>query len=205
MTTDLASRTHWIFDLDGTLTVPVHDFDAIRAELDLPPERGILESLEAMPPSRAEPVRRRLDAIELELAAESTAAPGASELLEALAKSGIQKGIVTRNSTPNLETTLRAIGFLHHFDLDHAVTRDCPVSRPKPAPDGILTLLSGWGVGPERAVMVGNHAIDVAAGRAAGALTVLVDHDAITGTVGSDPGADIVIRRLDELLALSRL
>ena len=158
-----------------------------------------------MPPARAEPVRRRLDALELELAAESVAAPGASELLEALMDRGVQKGIVTRNSTPNLETTLRAIGFLHHFDLDHAVTRDCPVSRPKPAPDGILTLLSGWGVGPERAVMVGNHSIDVAAGRAAGALTVLVDHDAITGTGESDPGADIVIRRLDELLTLFRL
>ena len=47
-----------IFDLDGTLTVPALDFDAIRAEIGLPPG-PILESLERL--SQAE--RRRAEEI----------------------------------------------------------------------------------------------------------------------------------------------
>jgi hypothetical protein len=34
----LKHRGHWIFDLDGTLTVSAHDFDHIRRELGLAPE-----------------------------------------------------------------------------------------------------------------------------------------------------------------------
>ncbi|MEY4949417.1 MAG: hypothetical protein RL698_1628, partial [Pseudomonadota bacterium] len=40
---------HWIFDLDGTLTVAMHDFDAIRTALDLPTGRPILEALAELP------------------------------------------------------------------------------------------------------------------------------------------------------------
>ncbi|MEE9219805.1 MAG: HAD family hydrolase, partial [Acidobacteriota bacterium] len=29
----ILGRTHWIFDLDGTLTTSVHDFEAIREAL----------------------------------------------------------------------------------------------------------------------------------------------------------------------------
>ena len=35
-----------IFDLDGTITEPFLDFDAIRRQIDIPPEAGTL--LEAM-------------------------------------------------------------------------------------------------------------------------------------------------------------
>ena len=42
---DLRERKYWIFDLDGTLTVAVHDFTATRRELDLPPGKPILEEL----------------------------------------------------------------------------------------------------------------------------------------------------------------
>lgn len=46
---DLRERKYWIFDLDGTLTVAVHDFTAIRRELDLPPGKPILEELATLP------------------------------------------------------------------------------------------------------------------------------------------------------------
>jgi hypothetical protein len=57
-----------IFDLDGTLTEPVLDFDAIRAEIGLLPGLPILEQLEALQPAtraRAEEimVRHERDAI----------------------------------------------------------------------------------------------------------------------------------------------
>ncbi len=35
-------RKYWIFDLDGTLTVPVHDFQGIRKTLGIPRDKDIL-------------------------------------------------------------------------------------------------------------------------------------------------------------------
>ncbi|KAF1011751.1 MAG: hypothetical protein GAK32_00637 [Pseudomonas fluorescens] len=40
---------HWVFDMDGTLTVAVHDFAAIRVALDIPAEDDILTHLAALP------------------------------------------------------------------------------------------------------------------------------------------------------------
>ena len=49
----LQTRRHWIFDLDGTLTVSAHDFEHMRRELGLAPETPILEALHAMPQEQA--------------------------------------------------------------------------------------------------------------------------------------------------------
>ena len=199
MATDLASRRHWIFDLDGTLTVPAHDFDEIRRMFGLPEGRGILESLDAMPPARSKVLRAQLDDFEYELAAASTVAEGAAALLETLARADARKGIVTRNSLRNLERTLEAIGLADHFALDDVITRDCPHSRPKPRPDGILRLLETWEADANSSVMVGNHPIDVEAGRAAGAATVLV----AAGVARTE--ADLTVANLGELvLVLTR-
>ena len=40
---------HWVFDMDGTLTVAVHDFAAIRVALAIPPQDDILTHLAALP------------------------------------------------------------------------------------------------------------------------------------------------------------
>ena len=50
----LASQ-HWIFDMDGTLTIGVHDFAMMRSELGLAPDAAILETVQAMPPEQAAP------------------------------------------------------------------------------------------------------------------------------------------------------
>ena len=52
----LKHRGHWIFDLDGTLTVSAHDFEHMRRELGLEPQAPILEALQAMPESEAAPL-----------------------------------------------------------------------------------------------------------------------------------------------------
>ena len=38
---------HWVFDMDGTLTIAVHDFAAIRRALEIPEEDDILHHLAA--------------------------------------------------------------------------------------------------------------------------------------------------------------
>lgn len=198
----LAARRFWIFDLDGTLTVPVHDFDEIRRMFGLPAGRGIIESLDAMPAAHSEPLRRRLDDYEHDLAADSVAAEGAAVLLEALDESGARRGIVTRNSRRNVETTLVAIGMHERFAREDMVTRDCLHSRPKPAPDGVLHLLDVWRADATAAVMVGNHAIDIEAGRAAGTATVLVKQPGPSASPEPvlAPQADLTVDSLCELV-----
>ena len=45
----LDDRDCWVFDLDGTLTIANHDFDAIRAELGIPEGHLILEYQATLP------------------------------------------------------------------------------------------------------------------------------------------------------------
>ena len=56
MATDPTQRV-WIFDLDGTLTLPAHDFDRIRAELGLRPVWPILEQLATSIASNQQPAQ----------------------------------------------------------------------------------------------------------------------------------------------------
>ena len=94
----IAQRTFWIFDLDGTLTEPVHDFAAIKRELDLDPDTDILTALEALPAPDRQSRERTLDRIEKDLARNAQGAPGSSRLLGALSERGHTMGVLTRNS-----------------------------------------------------------------------------------------------------------
>ena len=49
----LAACRHWVFDMDGTLTVAVHDFPAIKRALDIPQDDDILHHLAALPEAEA--------------------------------------------------------------------------------------------------------------------------------------------------------
>ncbi len=199
MPPDLSRRTCWVFDLDGTLTVPVHDFDAIRRELGLPPGQPILEQLEELDPATADRLHGRLEAIELELARNARAWPGVAELLSTLRERGARLGILTRNLGSLAEITLNEAGLATFFAVEDVLGRSD--AAPKPSPEGILRLLDRWGAPPEEAVMVGDYLFDLQAGRAAGAATVLLD-------VGGDRPwahlADRVVERLDVTLLEDR-
>jgi HAD superfamily hydrolase (TIGR01509 family) len=193
---DLAKRAHWIFDMDGTLTVAAHDFDAIRAELGLPAGRPILEALGALPPAESEPLWRRLDALELDLARRARPAPGAGELLETLRGRGARLGILTRNGFENSRVTLESAGLAAFFAADDLVAREH--AAPKPRPDGIHRLLLRWQAQPGDAVIVGDYRFDLMAGRAAGVATVYVDLD---GSREFAEHADLRVNGLAELVA----
>jgi HAD superfamily hydrolase (TIGR01509 family) len=183
--------------MDGTLTVAVHDFDAIRAELGLQPKKPILEQLALLPESRAKQLFARLDALELELALEARAAEGAVHLLESLAGRGAALGIVTRNTHANALETLRVAGLARFFASDCVIGREAAL--PKPDPQGIHRLLARWNAAPESAVMVGDYRFDLLAGRAAGTATVYVDPE------GTFPFAEHADVSVDSLAALARL
>ncbi|MEQ8768858.1 MAG: HAD family hydrolase [Planctomycetota bacterium] len=168
-------RRCWIFDMDGTLTVAVHDFDAIRRELGIAPGRPILEALSEMDAVAAAPLHRRLADIELELARDSTAAPGALEFVHALKARGDRLGILTRNTLENARVTLEACGMDEYFEPGDILGR--LAAAPKPSPEGIRLLLDRWDARPEDAVMVGDFRFDLEAGRAAGTATLYVTGD----------------------------
>lgn len=194
----LADRTHWIFDMDGTLTVAAHDFDAIRAELGLKPKIPILEQLEEMPETEAAPLHARLLEIEMEIAVRSEAQAGAAELLSALRSRGATVGVLTRNSHHGAMKTLYACRLADFFDADNILGRES--CAPKPSAEGILRLLERWGAGPSEAVMVGDYLFDLVAGREAGVATVHFDP---TGRFEWASRADVSVSTLPELARMA--
>lgn len=192
----LADRRCWVFDLDGTLTHPVHDFDAIRVRLGIPAGELILEWLGAQPAPKAAPLYAELARIEAELVDRTTAQPGCGELLEALCADDCRLGILTRNTRENALRTLERIGVAHCFAPEDVLGRD--EAPAKPDPGGIRTLLARWGGAPEAGVMVGDFRLDLEAGRAAGTATAHFDP---AGRFAWPELADVRIRALPELLA----
>ncbi len=166
-------RRHWVFDLDGTLTRAVHDFDDIRARLGLPAGRPILEALAELPEARAESLARQLYDMELALARDAAPQPGAAELLAELGARDCRLGILTRNSRRLADVTLEACGLSQYFTAEDIVGREC--CAPKPDPSGIRMLLRRWSADAGDSVMVGDYLFDLQAGRGAGSLTVHFD------------------------------
>lgn len=170
---ELLRRQHWIFDLDGTLTEPVHDFDRLRAELGLPAGIGTLEGLQQVPEPRRSELAERLNEIGWEYALLSKLQVGARAFLEGLRDRGCRLGVVTRNNRRNLDESLRLIECEDLFPPEVRRSRDDPPA--KPAPDALLDLLTNWQAAASDAVMVGDAIYDLQAGRAAGAATLYLD------------------------------
>ena len=169
----LAEVRHWVFDMDGTLTVAVHDFAAIRVALAIPAEHDILTHLATLPADEAAAKHAWLLEHERDLALGSKAAPGAVELVRELAGRGYHLGILTRNARELAHVTLEAIGLADCFAVEDVLGRD--EAPPKPHPGGLLKLAQAWNVPASEMVMVGDYRFDLDCGRAAGARTVLVN------------------------------
>lgn len=179
--TDMTARQHilarrcWIFDLDGTLTIPVHDFPAIRSALGMAEaDTDILQFIASLPSFESEARHARLIEIEYELAGRTAAAPGAERLLDQLFRRGARVGILTRNTREIALHTLGQIGLKGYFTSEDVLGRG--EAAPKPHPEGIEKLLTGWGSNPDETVMVGDYLFDLQVGRAAGTATIHVDN-----------------------------
>ena len=119
----LEGRRHWIFDLDGTLTVSAHDFEHMRRELGLEPQTPILEALHAMPEQQAAPLWERLNELEFYYAGKASLMQGADRLLQLLHDGDCRLAILTRNTMPVVEQTLRACAIDHFFPFEHILDR----------------------------------------------------------------------------------
>jgi HAD superfamily hydrolase (TIGR01509 family) len=184
-----------IFDLDGTLTEPLLDFDAMRAEIGLPPG-PILEQLEhadAATRARADVILRRHEREAIERA---TLADGCRELLERLTALRVPAAILTRNVREVVDTFTRAFG----FSFAGAYTREDGPHKPSPA--GVFALCELMGVAPAETLVVGDYKFDILAGRAAGCPTALVlgTHRPAPHELPEWGPPDVVVTSLRELL-----
>ena len=166
---------HWVFDMDGTLTRDIHDFELIRRTLRVPEGADILAHLDTLPPEEADAHYRWLCQYEHTLAERAEAADGILALLTSLKQQGAALGILTRNVAPMARLTLERAGLLAFFSDGTVLGRDD--AAPKPSPDGLHRLAHRWQVAPSALIMVGDSIIDIQTGRAAGAYTVLLHAD----------------------------
>ena len=190
----LLKRKYWIFDLDGTLTIAVHDFDAIREELGIPEGQPIIKTLESLPLKESRNKKKKLQEIEEELALKATPAPGVEKLLETLNSQNYLFGILTLNTRENAWITLKALGLSEYFTKESVIGRWC--AEPKPSPNGIKKLLNHWNVYANDALIVGDYLYDLQVGRAAEIATVHVDP---SGNFEWPELADISVCSLSEL------
>lgn len=184
-----------IFDLDGTITRPFFDFDAIREEMGLPADSGpILEAMEKMPPDQRKRAEDILSFHENRAVNESTLNDGARETLRDLRSRSIHIGILTRNRRSNA----LAIARKHNLTFDAIVDReDGPV---KPDAFGVLQLCEQFGTGPSETLVVGDYLYDMLSAKAAGATAVLLNTHKECDRFAAH--ADFIITSLGKILQI---
>lgn len=183
-----------IFDLDGTLVDSRLDFDAIRADLNLPAGKPILEALDEMPEgNRRETCLNILHRHEMLGAERAVLMPAVSEFLDDLSERNIATGILTRNS----RTATMAV--LERFSLEFSQVKTRNEVPPKPDPTGLLEICSAWEVSVDEVLFFGDFLFDLQAGHNAGIRTVLFAPDGLPEYAHQ---ADFTIRDFAEASSL---
>jgi HAD superfamily hydrolase (TIGR01549 family) len=161
-----------VFDMDGTLTVPVIDFAYMRQQVGVH-TGDILDVISTWPPEEQKRAHAAIAAIEDQALRDMQAMPGLLNLCKLLDELRVPRGLITRN-------VKRSIEYFHinHFPLPPfipAISRECEFPY-KPSPAALIHICESWGIAPSQCVMVGDSAKDdVVCGNRAGAITVLLD------------------------------
>jgi HAD superfamily hydrolase (TIGR01509 family) len=125
-----------------------------------------------------------------EVAAGVEPMPGAVALLAALDAAGMPVGLVSNSRRGFVERGLRAAGLDGAFAV--IVTAE-EVARPKPAPDAYVAAAAALGVAPSQCAVLEDSPTGLAAGRAAGALTI-----GVPSLPGMTLEADVVAASLED-------
>ncbi len=208
-----------ILDFDGTLAILNMDFSEMKEEiLNLIEKDGVcreslreqyvleivdeaysilLERGRPLAEQFREKAQKMLREKELEAASKSRLLPGVESMLRKLRMAEVKVGIITRNC----DRAVRMI-FPHIESLCDAFLSRDSVERVKPDPHHLATLLDILGVSPQHAIMVGDHPMDILAGKRVGMRTVGVLTGRTTGDELLEMGADHV---LDSASQVTRL
>ena len=181
--------------MDGTITEPYFDFDAIRKEMGLDRDSGpVWEAMEKMTSQHRRRTEEILDFHERRAVTESKLNTGAKQTLEALRAAGISTGILTRNRRSNA----LAVAQKHGLKFDAIIGREeGPV---KPDAFGVLRICRQFGVRPEETLVVGDYLFDLLCAKAAGAVAVLLAHHNRADEFAEH--ADFCIETIDQILQI---
>ena len=204
-----------IFDFDGTLAAGRYDFQAMRERVyDLARGSGVsaealegLYVLEAVECAAAiieagagdaarfrDEAERIILEVELDGARGAHLLPGVAQAMAVLNEAGYRLAIVTRNSRAAIATIPGASSLV----CDAFLTRES-VGRVKPHPDHPTAALASVKCAAQNAAMVGDHPMDIAAGKAVGAATIGVLTGAGTRETLAAAGADLILDSVVEL------
>lgn len=174
-------------DMDGTLTLPNLDLDAMHEACGVPRNQDILTAVKQMTPEQRTRANHVIDTMEAEGARTLELMPGSVELAKFLQQRGIPTALVTRNSS---RTVQRFVEYLWKPQglpvFQPAISRDLGLP-PKPHPASAQVISTLWGIPAEELLMLGDSpAQDIFFGKQAGAVTALLD----TAHKYQGPGAD---------------
>ena len=208
-----------IFDFDGTLAILNIDFSSMREQIfDLMRRYGIEEKaiqekylLEIIDevyqilwkknPSSAGTFYQEshdiLHEVEMKAAEKGRLIAGTEGILRSLREKGIKVGIITRNC----EDAVRKV-FPEIDDFCDVFLSRNSVRKVKPHPDHLTRVMEWLKISGEEAVMVGDHMIDIQAGKRVGMKTIGV----LTGRTKKEEfekaGADSILRDATEVYDL---
>ena len=204
-----------IFDLDGTLidskTDLAHSVNATRAYMGMSPishelvytyvgnGAPVLMRRSLGPDATEEDVERALDFFIRYYAQHcldnTTLYPGVKDALDILkAQDGVRMAVLTNKPVRISNHIIGGLGCGEHF---FRVYGGNSFERKKPDPVGIETLLSESGADREKAVMVGDSAVDVATARNAGIACCGVTYGFQPESL-RDPAPDITVDRMEQ-------
>ncbi|MGD2125051.1 MAG: HAD family hydrolase [Desulfobacteraceae bacterium] len=190
-----------LFDFDGTLTYPgALDFPAIKREINCPPDIPILEYLDTLPHEQRARLTKILEAKEEAAAEASFPNIGAERCLSALKQRGVLLGILTRNSMQAVRLALKKFEGSMLEDFAAIITRE--ESLPKPHPDGVRQAATRMDISTSELMVVGDFRFDVMAGKAAGAVTVLLKNTDKSVMSAGDPKPDYTVSYLKEVVKI---
>ena len=218
----MTSTKAFLFDFDGTLARLNIDFQGLRLEIlamaqdfglrehHLPDPPYLLELTAALSvelavrePGQAAVFRDRsltlIEAREWEAASPENLFPYTPRVLAGLLQDNYQIAVLTRNSGASVRRVFPEIDRYCHLFLPREA-----VPRPKPDPGHLREALHHFQVPARKAVMVGDHTLDILSGKKTGTRTIGV----LTGRTGAAEleaaQADIVLSDVAELLGLVR-
>ncbi|KAH9322141.1 hypothetical protein KI387_016780, partial [Taxus chinensis] len=152
-----------VFDMDGTLTVPVIDFALMKRTvlgLDLGhhPHHiniDILQEIEQWTADRQQKAYSIITDFERRAHDRLQIMPGALELCELLDSRQIRRGLITRNIKASVDLFHLRFGMK---EFCPALSREFRPYKPNPAP--LLHICTTWAVSPSEVMMVGDSVND---------------------------------------------
>lgn len=100
----------FVFDLDGTLTLPVLDFTLLRSNLKCPKGTDILKFCNSKSGRDKEIALKLVEKFEEEGRQNTKLQPGVFELLKFLSQQGLKRALITRNLQPSVDQFLDLLG-----------------------------------------------------------------------------------------------